>query len=119
MLIYLNQLVRCGGLSNGREHNGAIDLCSHPNLGELRQLRIENNTIIDPTYSGIHLHSGDRQGKRAPITGIVLKGNTIRGAGEYGICIEDKSLGWLKSTANRIEGAKLGERSNPSGFEIR
>jgi len=119
MRIYLNQLVRCGGLSNGREHNGAIDLCSHPNLGELRQVWIKNNTIIDSAYSGIHLHCGDRQGQRVPITGIVLEGNTIRGAGEYGIGIEDKSLGWLTSTDNRIEGTRLGEVYNQSDLEIR
>ena len=112
-----NTLVRCGGIAY-RNKQGAVNFEVVPIMGDIQNIKISHNTIIDPSYYGVSIRSRAVDGKTSAIREVEFADNSISGAGEYGIFVHDGAVGEISLVRTVIEHAQKGEISNQSKLEI-
>ena len=117
VLVQNNTLVRCGGIAY-RNKQGAVNFEVVPIMGDIQNIKISHNTIIDPSYYGVSIRSRAVDGKTSAIREVEFADNSISGAGEYGIFVHDGAVGEISLVRTVIEHAQKGEISNQSKLEI-
>ncbi|WP_394938456.1 right-handed parallel beta-helix repeat-containing protein [Psychromicrobium sp. YIM B11713] len=108
-----NRLLRTGGAGPGYEDQigGIWIVADHYQLSQT--IEVSSNVVLDSTYAGVKISYPNQ------VADLRLSGNTINGAGTYGIEVRATS-GQAVVSSTTVTGATNGglHNGNPSGFTV-